>query len=116
LNIAAYYALLNGMKNISLFIIGIIMLVFAGMFHIYRHGRSMANNPPPPAIPQTDRIKALQASKRSLAESGNDKPELTSSSSSNNSVGQIKNNGILNKVFKGGRKNKDPNKKMWGRD
>ncbi len=116
LNIAAYYALLNGMKNISLFIIGIIMLVFAGMFHIYRHGRSMANNPPPPAIPQTDRIKALQASKRSLAESGNDKPELTSSSSSNNSVGQIKNNGILNKVFKGGRKNKDPYKKMWGRD
>ena len=116
LNIAAYYALLNGMKNISLFIIGIIMLVFAGMFHIYRHGRSMANNPPPPAIPQTDRIKTLQASKRSIAESSNDKPELTSSSSSNNSVDQIKNNGILNKVFKGGRKNKDPNKKMWGRD
>ena len=115
LNIAAYYALLNGMKNISLFIIGIIMLVFAGMFHIYRHGRSMANNPPPPAIPQTDRIKALQNSKRSLAESGNDKPELTTPSS-NNSVGEIKNNGILNKVFKGGRKNKDPYKKMWSRD
>ena len=57
-------------------------------------------------------------SKRSLAESENDKPELTSSStsSSNNSVGQNKNNGILNKVFKGGSKNKDPYKKMWGKD
>jgi len=103
------------MKNISLFIIGIIMLVFAGMFHIYRHRRSIANNPPPPAIPQTDRIKALQSSKRSLAESGNDKPELTTSAS-NNSMAQIRNNGILNKVFKGGRKNKDPDKKMWGRE
>jgi ubiquinol-cytochrome c reductase cytochrome b subunit len=44
------------MKNLSLFIIGIIMLVFAGMFHIYRHGRSLAKAPPPPtkpAIPPT---------------------------------------------------------------
>jgi ubiquinol-cytochrome c reductase cytochrome b subunit len=36
------------MKNFSLFIIGIIMIVFAGMFHIYRHGRTMAKAPPPP--------------------------------------------------------------------
>jgi ubiquinol-cytochrome c reductase cytochrome b subunit len=36
LNIAAYYAVLNGMKNYSLFLIGILMLVFAGMFHLYR--------------------------------------------------------------------------------
>src|ERR687886_2390781 len=56
LNISAYYAVLNGMKNLSLFIIGIIMLVFAGMFHIYRHGRSMAKAPPPqarPSVPPT---------------------------------------------------------------
>ena len=52
LNIAAYYAVLNGMKNYSLFIIGIIMLVFAGMWHIFRHGRSMEKAPPPkPVIP-----------------------------------------------------------------
>jgi ubiquinol-cytochrome c reductase cytochrome b subunit len=51
LNISAYYAVLNGMKNLSLFIIGIIMLVFAGMFHIYRHGRSLAKAPPPQARP-----------------------------------------------------------------
>jgi len=48
LNIAAYYAVLSGMKNFSLFIVGIIMLVFAGMFHIYRHGKTMAKTPPPP--------------------------------------------------------------------
>ena len=52
LNIAAYYAVLNGMKNYSLFIIGIMMLVFAGMFHIFRHGKSMQKAPPPrPTIP-----------------------------------------------------------------
>jgi ubiquinol-cytochrome c reductase cytochrome b subunit len=47
LNISAYYAVLNGMKNFSLFIIGIIMLVFAGMFHIYRHAKTMERAPPP---------------------------------------------------------------------
>src|SRR6476660_3848352 len=52
LNITAYYAVLNGMKNYSLFIVGIIMLVFAGMFHIYRHGKSLQKAPPPrPTVP-----------------------------------------------------------------
>jgi ubiquinol-cytochrome c reductase cytochrome b subunit len=48
LNISAYYAVVSGMKNFSLFVIGIMMLVFAGMFHIYRHGRTMSKAPPPP--------------------------------------------------------------------
>ena len=52
LNIAAYYAVLSGMKNYSLFIVGIMMLVFAGMFHVFRHGKSMQKAPPPkPTIP-----------------------------------------------------------------
>ena len=51
LNIAAYYAVLQGMKNYSLFIIGIMMLVFAGMFHMYRYGRAMAKAPPPKPAP-----------------------------------------------------------------
>src|SRR5215469_12947436 len=42
LNIAAYYAVINGMKNFSLFTVGVIMIVFAAMFHIYRHGKTMA--------------------------------------------------------------------------
>src|SRR5919109_1610766 len=51
LNIAAYYAVLQGMKNYSLFIIGIIMIVFAAMFHIYRYGRALAKAPPPKPVP-----------------------------------------------------------------
>jgi len=59
LNISAYYAVLQGMKNYSLFIIGIMMLVFAAMFHVYRYGRARAKAPPPrpvsptPARPET---------------------------------------------------------------
>jgi ubiquinol-cytochrome c reductase cytochrome b subunit len=53
LNISAYYAVLQGMKNWSLFIIGIIMLVFAAMFHIYRYGRALAKAPPPKPVPPT---------------------------------------------------------------
>jgi len=48
LNIAAYNAALIGMKNISLFFIGIILIVFAGFFHLYRYGLAQAKNPPPP--------------------------------------------------------------------
>jgi ubiquinol-cytochrome c reductase cytochrome b subunit len=113
LNISAYYALLAGMKNISLFIIGIIMLVFAGMFHIYRHGRSIANNPPPPSIQYSDKIKALQQKRTSLNEN-QDKPKLTTSSE--NGWGQIKNNGLMNKVFKIVGKNKNSFEKMWSKD
>jgi len=51
LNIAAYYAMLQGMKNYSLFIVGIIMLVFAAMFHMYRYGRALAKAPPPKPKP-----------------------------------------------------------------
>jgi ubiquinol-cytochrome c reductase cytochrome b subunit len=55
LNIAAYYAVLQGMKNYSLFIIGIMMLVFAGMFHLYRYGRGLAKAPPPKPTPPAAR-------------------------------------------------------------
>jgi ubiquinol-cytochrome c reductase cytochrome b subunit len=52
LNIAAYNAALSGMKNFSLFLVGLILMVFAGMFHLYRHGLSEAKKvpiPPPQA-------------------------------------------------------------------
>jgi ubiquinol-cytochrome c reductase cytochrome b subunit len=38
LNIAAYNAVLTGMKNISLFFTGLILIVFAALFHVYRYG------------------------------------------------------------------------------
>ena len=74
LNIAAYYAVINGMKNYSLFIVGIMMLVFAGMFHIFRHGRSMEKAPPPkPAVPTTP----LKSKPSSAVATSPSKPSLT---------------------------------------
>jgi ubiquinol-cytochrome c reductase cytochrome b subunit len=75
LNIAAYYAVLNGMKNYSLFIIGIMMLVFAGMFHIFRHGKSMQKAPPPkPTLPPMP----AKAKPPSLTKTGTPEvPEIT---------------------------------------
>ena len=37
------------MKNISLFFVGIILLVFAAFFHVYRYAMSQDKNAPPPA-------------------------------------------------------------------
>ena len=37
------------MKNVSLFLIGIILLVFAAFFHIYRYALAQQKNAPPPA-------------------------------------------------------------------
>ena len=48
LNIAAYNAALSGLNNLSLFFTGIILMVFAGIFHIYRFAMSEAKKPPPP--------------------------------------------------------------------
>ena len=61
LNIAAYNAALTGMKNISLFFVGLILLVFAGFFHIYRYGMAQAKNPPPPPpAPEPEEMPKLQ--------------------------------------------------------
>ncbi|MDR4510505.1 MAG: cytochrome b N-terminal domain-containing protein [Nitrososphaeraceae archaeon] len=109
LNIAAYYAILNGMKNISLFYIGIIMLVFAGMFHIYRHGRSVANNPPPPYIQA--RAKLAMKQKAITDKTLSNTKELSSNNGNN-----VKSKGLLSKVFKGGKQNKNSIEKMWNKE
>jgi ubiquinol-cytochrome c reductase cytochrome b subunit len=54
LNIAAYNAALTGMKNISLFFVGIILLVFAAFFHVYRYAMSEEKNAPPPPPVQVE--------------------------------------------------------------
>ena len=70
LNIAAYNAALTGMKNISLFFVGLILLVFAGFFHIYRYGMAQAKNPPPPPpIPEPEEKPKL-AEKEQAADVG----------------------------------------------
>ena len=60
LNIAAYNAAITGMKNMGLFLAGLILIVFAGMFHVYRY--SMAQTqvaPPPPGIKRNISSKAI---------------------------------------------------------
>src|SRR3990170_44885 len=60
LNIAAYNAALTGMNNLSIFFAGLILIVFAGLFHVYRYGMNAANIPPPPPAPlQQEKLKAL---------------------------------------------------------
>ncbi len=61
LNISAYNASLAGMKNISLFFVGLILFVFAAFFHVYRYSMNQAKNapPPPPAPLAEERPKEL---------------------------------------------------------
>jgi ubiquinol-cytochrome c reductase cytochrome b subunit len=85
LNIAAYYAVLAGMKNYSLFIIGIIMLVFAGMFHLFRYGRALAKTPSPKIITAPPKATRPVISPPSVAppltsQSKEEKPLVTPSS------------------------------------
>lgn len=62
INIAAYNAALAGMKNFSLFLVGLGLMVFAGMFHLYRHGLNEAKKaPPPPPQQQPEAPKALES-------------------------------------------------------
>jgi len=60
LNIAAYNAAITGMNNLSLFFVGLILMVFAGLFHVYRYGMNEANKPPIPKAPiPKEKPKAL---------------------------------------------------------
>jgi len=66
LNIAAYNAAITGLNNLSLFFVGLILIIFAGLFHVYRYGMNEANNPPPPPTPMPEeKPKALADQKSS---------------------------------------------------
>ena len=63
LNIAAYNAFLSGMNNVNLWITGVILITFAGFFHLYRYAMAQSKNiPKPPKFPTTKRIKTTQES------------------------------------------------------
>ena len=58
LNISAYNAALSGMNNLSLFFVGLILIVFAGFFHVYRYALNQSKKvPPPPPKPVRERPK-----------------------------------------------------------
>jgi ubiquinol-cytochrome c reductase cytochrome b subunit len=60
INIAAYNAVLAGMKNFSLFLVGLGLMVFAGLFHLYRLGLNEAKKAPaPPPQSQAEPPKSL---------------------------------------------------------
>jgi len=60
LNIAAYNAAITGMKNMGLFLAGLILIVFAGMFHVYRYSMAQAQvAPPPPSLKRNISSKAI---------------------------------------------------------
>ena len=61
LNISAYNAVLTGMNNLSLFFVGLILIVFAGFFHVYRYSLNQAKKipPPPPKMTRKQRPKAI---------------------------------------------------------
>jgi len=78
LNISAYNAVLDGFKNLSLFFAGLILIVFAAFFHVYRFGMSkaMVLPPPPPKLLSDEKPSALQAPKE------RETPQLSDSTSS----------------------------------
>ena len=59
LNIAAYNAAISGMKNMSLFLAGLILIVFAGMFHVYRYAMAKTKEVPPPPSGKTKITKSI---------------------------------------------------------
>jgi len=63
LNIAAYNAFLSGMNNVNLWITGVILITFAGFFHLYRYAMAQSKNiPKPPKLPTTKQIETSQES------------------------------------------------------
>ena len=80
LNIAAYNAALTGMKNIELFLVGMIMITFAGFFHLYRYSMNESKKAPPPPPPKPDVPQLAAAEKVPEVESEKavpEKPPLT---------------------------------------
>ena len=61
LNIAAYNAAISGMKNMSLFLAGLILIVFAGMFHVYRYAMAKTKEVPPPPSTKIKMTKSIQS-------------------------------------------------------
>jgi len=67
LNLAAYNAALSGMNNMSLFFAGLILIVFAGMFHVYRYAMSQVKPvPPPPSGAKIRVTKSMIGSQKEL--------------------------------------------------
>jgi len=73
LNLAAYNAALSGMNNMSLFFAGLILIVFAGMFHVYRYAMGQVKPvPPPPSGAKIRVTKSMIGSQKEIPSSNGD--------------------------------------------
>jgi len=70
LNLAAYNAALSGMNNMSLFFAGLILIVFAGMFHVYRYAMGQAKTAPPPPGAKLKATKSMIGTHKELSDGG----------------------------------------------
>ena len=80
LNLAAYNAALSGMNNMSLFFAGLILIVFAGLFHVYRYAMGQAKTAPPPPSAKLRATKSMVGTRKELP----DGDETSSSDSTAN--------------------------------
>jgi ubiquinol-cytochrome c reductase cytochrome b subunit len=49
------------MNNVNLWLTGVILITFAGFFHLYRYAMAQSKNiPQPPKIPNTKQIETSQ--------------------------------------------------------
>jgi len=61
LNISAYYAATAGFRNVELFLVGLVLITFAGIFHIYRYAGQQAKLPKPAKAPTSAKEAAPKA-------------------------------------------------------
>jgi hypothetical protein len=71
LNLAAYNAALSGMNNMSLFFAGLILIVFAGLFHVYRYAMGQAKTTPPPPGAKLRVTKSMVGTQKEISDDGN---------------------------------------------
>ena len=70
LNLAAYNAALSGMNNMSLFFAGLILIVFAGLFHVYRYAMGQAKTTPPPPGAKLRVTKSMVGTQKEISDGG----------------------------------------------
>ncbi|MEM2759330.1 MAG: cytochrome b N-terminal domain-containing protein [Nitrososphaerales archaeon] len=68
LNISAYYAGVAGFRNVELFLVGLVLITFAGIFHVYRYANQQAKvsrveSPKPVAPAPAEKEKEKPAEK-----------------------------------------------------